>query len=101
MLHVMMCSCCCILCRRRGKTERESESRISQDNEGPIVSDGSKIKLPGQLEFDQGLWEHIQQISNTIKPLPSTIQQLQEIAKQVYHVKILLLLTILTRQVCF
>lgn len=80
MLRCVHVACC--KCRRRGKTERESESRISQDNEG-IVSDGSKIKLPGQLELDQGLWEHIQQISNTIKPLPSTIQQLQEIARQV------------------
>ncbi len=69
------------MCRKRGKAERESDTRISQEvNEG-VNGDESKNKLPGLLEIDTGLWDHIQQVLNTIKPLPSTTQQVQELAK--------------------
>ena len=61
------------------KAERESESRISQDlNED---NNGGSTKLPGQLEVDQGLWDQIQHTIATIKPLPSTTQQFQDLAK--------------------
>ena len=62
-------------CRKRAKPERESESRISQE----INEDGNK--LPGQLELDHSLWDHIQHAMISIKPLVSTRQQLQELAK--------------------
>lgn len=65
--------------RKRTKAERESESRISDMNEDAL--EGSKTKLPGQLEVDQGLWEHILYAMTNIKLLPSTTQQLQDLAK--------------------
>lgn len=68
--------------RKRGKTDRESEPRIPQEAAEEISGgDENKSKLPGLLEVDNGLWDHIQQVINTIKPLPSPFQQVQELAK--------------------
>lgn len=69
------------MCRKRRAAERELESRVSQEE--VLASEESKTKLPGLLEMDQALWDHIQHVITTIKPLPSTMQQLQELAKQV------------------
>lgn len=75
------CMLSTIVHRKRVKADRESESRISLNEDVPNVNDGSRTKLPGQLEMDQGLWDHIQHVLTNIKPLPSTTQQLQELAK--------------------
>ena len=67
------------------KADRESESRISQDLNEDNNNGGGSIKLHGQLEVDQGLLDQIQHAIATIKPLPSTIQQFQELAKYYYN----------------
>lgn len=70
------------VCFRKRRAERESESasRISQE-EGIVSEETSKAKLPGLLELDQALLDHVQHAITNIKPLPSIKQQLQELAK--------------------
>ena len=69
-----------IFFRKRGRAEHEAESRVSEEST-EVPSDGSKPILPGLLEVDEGLWDHIQHVQTVIKLLPSARDQVEELAK--------------------
>ena len=69
-----------LLFSKRGKADRgDNESRLSEESH--LASEDSKPTLIGLLELDQGLWDHIEKVQTTIKPLLSVREQMKELAK--------------------
>lgn len=58
------------------------ESRTSEENE--LTKTDSKVGLPAGgtvLELDKGLINHCKHVQTSIKPLTTTSQQVQELAR--------------------
>ena len=64
---------------RKKARDREVESRISEESEEPVVPPAEK--LPGLLPPDPGLWEHITYTRTHLHPLPSSQEQVKELAR--------------------
>ncbi len=79
-LLIMVLLIMVLLCRKRGRAERETESRLSMDS-NEIQSEESKPSLAGLFEVDKRLWEHIQHVQTNVKHLPSTKEQVEQVAK--------------------
>ena len=63
---------------RKSRPEKDDMNTQQQQAEEQIPG---KASLPGLLELDTGLWNHITHTQTNIMPLPAPQQQVQEIAK--------------------
>jgi len=68
------------VCSKRSKTEREAESRTSEDIE--LTKTDSKVGLTATvLELDKGLLQHCKHVKSLIKPLTTIAKQVNELAR--------------------